>query len=486
MTPLATDGPPSWELVIGLEVHCQLATASKIFCGCATSFGAAPNLHTCPVCLGLPGALPVLNGHAVTLAARAALALGCTVHPHSVFARKNYFYPDLPKGYQITQFDQPIATDGRVVIGTTPVGVPHAIRIHRVHLEEDAGKSVHDRFAGATAIDCNRAGTPLIEIVSEPDLRSAQEAGRYLRQLKQLLEYTEVSDANMEEGSLRVDVNISIRAFGAVALGTKAEIKNLNAFSSVERAIEVEFARQRARLESGGQVEQQTLLYDEQRHTLRPARSKEGSHDYRYFPEPDLPPVVLTERWIQLQRDSLPELPAARHARFVEVLALNAADAEQLTASTALAEYFELLVADSGDARSAAKWVLGPVLASVNAAGFTLARHPVSPKRLAALMHLEANGAVSNTAARQLFILMQEDSLDPMTLARREGLLQVRDDGALLAWIDQVFSEFPVETARFLAGDTRLQGVLVGQVMKKSGGAADPRKVNQLLAARVG
>lgn len=478
-----TSSAVDWELVIGLEVHCQLKTRSKIFCGCATSFGAAPNTNTCPVCLGLPGALPVLNGHAVELATRAALALGCTLHETSVFARKNYFYPDLPKGYQISQFDQPLATGGTIVVDDT-VDPPRAIRVHRVHMEEDAGKSVHDRFRDATAIDLNRAGTPLIEIVSEPEIHSAADAVIYLRRLKQILEYTEVSDANMEEGSLRVDVNISIRPRGVDTLGTKTEVKNLNSFSSAERAVEVEFARQRTLLDSGGRVEQQTLRYDEKRNQVRSARSKEGSHDYRYFPEPDLPPLRLTDAFVQVQREALPELPAAKRDRFAAQYGLHAADIDQLIVYRALADRFEAVALASGDARRAANWMLGPVLAAVNASGGMRLEHSVNPARLGALIRLEAQGDISNTAARQIFTLMQQESTEPLAIAARDGLLKVTDDSALVAWIDEVFAESPTEAARFMAGERKLQGVLVGQVMKKSKGSADPKKVNQLLAAR--
>ncbi len=472
-----------WELVIGLEVHCQLKTRSKIFCGCATSFGEAPNTNTCPVCLGLPGALPVLNAHAVELATRASLALGCAVHNTSIFARKNYFYPDLPKGYQISQFDQPIATGGTIVVDDT-VTPPRAIRVHRVHMEEDAGKSVHDRFRDATAIDLNRAGTPLIEIVSEPEIHSAADAVSYLRRLKQILEYTEVSDANMEEGSLRVDVNISIRPRGQTTLGTKTEVKNLNSFSSAERAVEVEFARQRDILESGGRVEQQTLLYDEKRNQVRSARSKEGSHDYRYFPEPDLPPLVLTDVFVQRQHEALPELPAAKRDRFAAQYGLGAADIDQLIVNRMLADRFEAVAASSGDARRAANWMLGPVLAAVKASGGSLLEHAVDPARLGALIKLEAQGDMSNTAARQIFTMMEREPSEPLAIATRDGLLKVSDDSALVAWIDEVFAESPTEAARFMAGEQKLQGVLVGMVMKKSKGAADPKKVNQLLAAR--
>lgn len=475
-----------WELVIGLEVHCQLKTRSKIFCGCATSFGEAPNTNTCPVCLGLPGALPVLNAHAVELATRASLALRCTVHNTSVFARKNYFYPDLPKGYQISQFDRPLATSGHIVVGGLPDGTPRVIRVHRVHMEEDAGKSVHDRFADVSAIDLNRAGTPLVEIVSEPDIRSAAEAVAYARRLKQILEYADVSDANMEEGSLRVDVNISVRRVGASALGTKIEIKNLNSFSAIERAVEIEFARQCRVLTDGGVIEQQTMLYDDKRNQVRPARSKEGSHDYRYFPDPDLPPLRLSAAFIAQQADTLPELPPARRARFAAQFGLNENEVEQLLATRELADRFEAVASASGDAKRAANWMLGPVLASVNASGLALDAHPVSVERLGALIRLESSGDVSNTAARQLFAMLEQQDGEPQDLARTAGLLQVRDDSALVGWIDEVLAENPAEATRFAGGEKKLQGVLVGLVMKKSKGAADPKKVNQLLAARGG
>ena len=474
-----------YELVVGLEVHCQLATTTKIFCGCRTSFGEAPNSNTCPVCLGLPGALPVLNAQAVRLATRAALALGCQVHGTSTFARKNYFYPDLPKGYQISQFDQPLATAGAIPVGGDREA-HRTIGITRVHLEEDAGKSVHDRFHGWTAIDLNRAGTPLIEIVSEPDVRSAQEAGQYLRELKQILEYTGVSDANMEEGSLRVDVNISVRRFGATTLGTRTEVKNLNTFSGVERAIEIEFARQCAVRDAGQDIVQQTMLWDGIRQIIRPARSKEDSHDYRYFPDPDLLPLVLTESFVTAQRVALPELPRARRDRFESAFDVTVAESEQLTASAELADYFEQVMVASADAKRAANWVLGAVLAALNARGGVITQPPVSAEQLGRLIQLEASGAVSNTAARQLFALLLDETGDPRTLAEREGLLKVSDDRALNAWIDAAFEAMPLEGQRFLAGETKLQGVLVGAVMRASNGAADPRRLSQLLASRLG
>ena len=474
-----------FELVVGLEVHCQLKTASKIFCGCSTAFGGEPNSNTCPTCMGLPGSLPVLNAHAVQLATRAAIALECTVHVTSVFARKNYFYPDLPKGYQISQFDQPLATAGGITVPSS-LGGHTRIGITRVHMEEDAGKSVHDRFSGYTAIDLNRTGTPLIEIVSEPDIRSGSDAGRYLRALKQILEYTEVSDANMEEGSLRVDVNISARPRGTTALGTKTEIKNLNTFSGVERAIDLEFARQCEVLSGNGEIIQQTMLWDGARNEIRPARVKEGSHDYRYFPDPDLPPLVLDQHFIDAQRSALPELPQVRRERMLDAHQLTPVEAEQLTASRGLASFFESIAHESADSRRAANWVLGALTASMNTNGFSVDGYPVSPAALGALIRLEAAGVVSNAAARQLLPLLEASpDSDPLALAKQEGLVKVSDDDALVAWIEQALREHPGEAERFIAGERKLQGVLVGVVMKLSGGSADPRKVNQLLAARV-
>ncbi len=480
---VVTDG---YEMVIGLEVHCQLKTRTKLFSAASASFGDAPNANTDAVCLGLPGALPVLNREAITLATRASLGLECTVHEVSVFARKHYFYPDLPKGYQISQFDRPLATGGRVVIGTHPDGAQKIIGITRVHVEEDAGKSVHDRFAGFSAIDLNRAGVPLIEIVSEPDLRSSSDAGAYLRELKQILEYTDVSDANMEEGSLRVDVNISARPVGQVELGTRTEIKNLNSFSGVERSIEIEFARQCGVLRDGGVIEQRTMLWDGNKGEVRPARAKEGSHDYRYFPEPDLPPLVLGREWIEQQRDVLSELPADKRTRFASQYGLSRHDVDQLTATVALADRFEAVASASGDAKRAANWMLGVVLAAVKVQGGDVTTHPVGVARLGELIRLEIEGAVSNTAAKQLFAMLETEDAAPRTLAEREGLLQVSDDSALVGWIDEVLQELPAEAARFLAGEKKLQGVLVGAVMKKSKGSADPKKVNALLGERVG
>ncbi len=475
-----------WEMVVGLEVHVQLRTRTKAFCSCSAEFGAPPNVNTCPVCLALPGALPVLNAKAVELATRAALALDCTVNPVSVFARKNYFYPDLPKGYQISQFDKPLATGGHIDIGTRSDGASIRIGVTRVHMEEDAGKSVHDRFDRVSAIDLNRSGVPLVEIVSEPDMRSAEQAGAYLRVLKQLLEYTDVSDVSMEEGSLRVDANISIRRRGETALGTKTELKNLNSFSGVERALKVEFARQVAVVSGGGSIQQQTMMWDERAEEVRPSRTKEGSHDYRYFPEPDLPPLVLAVDWIDHVREELPELPVARSQRYADEYQLNEYDREVLTASPHIADYFEAVARPHGDAKNAANWVMGEVLARLKATKETIGTFRVRPADLAQLLDLVRDGVVSHTAGKQIFARMSETGDPPAQIAERDGLLQVGDDAQLIGWLDEVIAEMPDEAARLRAGEKRLTGVLIGAAMRKSGGRADPRKLNQLLNARLG
>ena len=383
----------SWETVIGLEVHVQLRTRTKMFCACRTSFGDPPNTNVCPVCLGLPGALPVPNAEAVRLGAAAALALGCTVHHTSVFARKNYFYPDLPKGYQISQFDQPLATGGRVAFESPERGRIQA-GITRLHLEEDAGKLVHDRYPGKTAVDLNRAGVPLAEIVSEPDLRSPGEARAYLTTLRQILVYAGASECSMEQGSLRVDANISIRRPGDSKLGTKAEVKNLNSFANVERALEAERARQIGLLESGGRVAQVTLLFNAGTGQVKQLRSKEESHDYRYFPDPDLPPLVLDEAWVSERRESLPELPEARRSRLEMALGIPAYDARVLTSEVPLADYFESVVAEGVDPKTAANWVMGDVIATFNETGaFPVPAEPArESRRPGARRHAESPG----------------------------------------------------------------------------------------------
>ncbi|MCU0626145.1 MAG: Asp-tRNA(Asn)/Glu-tRNA(Gln) amidotransferase subunit GatB [Gemmatimonadaceae bacterium] len=481
-TPIADDVTAGFEMVVGLEVHVQLKTASKAFDGASADYGAPPNANTEPLCLALPGTLPVLNARAVELAVRAALALDCTVHGTSIFARKHYFYPDLPKGYQISQHDRPLATDGRLHIGAHADGTPAWVGITRVHMEEDAGKSIHDRYPGVTAVDLNRCGVPLIEIVSEPDMRSPEEAGAYLRTLKQVLEYLDVSDCNMEEGSLRVDANVSARRPGA-PLGTKCEVKNMNSFSGVERALATEFRRQCELLAAGGTVQQQTLLWDGAKGEVRPARSKEGSSDYRYFPEPDLPPLVISADELARHRAALPELPAARKARYA-AMGLGDYDVQELTADPVTGPWFERLAAAHGDAKAAANWVTGEVRASLKERGTTIDAFALAPERLATLLDLVRDGTVSSTAARTVYARLLESGDDARVIAERDGLLQVRDDDALARWVDEVLAENPAEAQRYLGGEKKLQGVLVGLVMKKSQGRADPRRINQLLSTR--
>ncbi len=470
----------TWETVIGLEVHVQLLTRTKMFCGCSTRFGDAPNTNVCPVCLGLPGALPVPNEQAIRLATRAALALGCTVHEASVFARKNYFYPDLPKGYQISQFDQPLATAGGISIESPERG--HiTIGVTRLHVEEDAGKSLHDRLPGKTAVDLNRACTPLAEIVSEPDMRSPGEARAYLTKLKQLLLYCEVSDCNMEEGSLRVDANISIRRPGDPKLGTKTEVKNMNSFANVERALIVERDRQVAIVEAGGRVEQVTLLFNAGTGEVRQMRSKEESHDYRYFPDPDLPPLVLTRLWIEQQKAALPELPDDKRERFMGVLGLPPYDAGVLAAERDVADYFESVVAAGVEPKTASNWVINDAIRGYNETG----SFAVLPSRLAALIGLVKDGVVSNQAAKRVFPEMLGSSDDPKVIAERLGLVQVGDSDALGQWIDEVLAANPKEVERYKGGETKLLGFLQGQVMKKSGGKADPKKVGPMLQEKL-
>ena len=470
-----------WEAVVGLEVHVQLRTRSKMFCGCRTSFGDPPNTNVCPVCLGLPGALPVPNAEAIRLAARAAMALGCTVHERSVFARKNYFYPDLPKGYQISQFDRPLATGGAVAFESAERGRIE-VGITRLHVEEDAGKLLHDRFPARTAIDLNRAGIPLAEIVSEPDLRSPAEARAYLTILRQILIYAGVSECSMEQGSLRVDANLSIRPAGESRLGTKTEVKNMNSFANVERALEAERARQVALVEGGGRVHQVTLLFNAGTGQVKPIRSKEESHDYRYFADPDLPPLVLPPDWIAEQRTLLPELPEARRSRLETSLGIPAYDARVITSEAPLADYFEAVVAAGVEPKTAANWVMGDVMTSFNEAG----AFPLTPARLAALVALVRDGVVSHQAAKRIYAEMaQSPNGDPRSVAERLGLVQVRDQGALAGWVDDVLAAHPAEVTRFRGGESKLMGFFVGQVMKRSKGTADPKAVQPVLEERL-
>jgi len=471
----------AWETVIGLEVHVQLRTRTKMFCADRTTFGDPPNTNVCPVCLGLPGALPVPNAEAIRLGTRAALALGCTVHQTSVFARKNYFYPDLPKGYQISQFDKPLATGGSVHFDSTDRGRLR-VGITRLHLEEDAGKLLHDRFPGKTAVDLNRAGIPLAEIVSEPDLRSPAEARAYLATLRQILVYAGVSDCSMEQGSLRVDANISIRRPGDSRLGTKTEVKNMNSFANVERALEAERARQITLLESGQRVDQVTLLFNAGTGQVKPIRSKEESHDYRYFPDPDLPPLVLLPAWIDEQRAALPELPEAKRARLETEYALPAYDAGVITSEPELARFFESVVRAGVDPKTAANWMMGEVMTTYNERG----AFPVSPERLARLIALVRDGGLSHQAAKRVYAeLALAPSEDPAAVAERLGLTQVSDESALTSWVDEVLAAHPGEVSRFRSGESKLMAFFVGQVMKRSKGKADPKGVQPLLQQRL-
>lgn len=479
-----TNWEEKYEMVVGLEVHVQLKTQSKAFCGCSADFGAPPNVNTCPVCLALPGALPVINAQAVRLAVRAAIALDCTVNLTSVFARKNYFYPDLPKGYQISQYDQPLAVQGKLKVRMPDANEPHTVAITRLHMEEDAGKSIHDRFPGKTAIDLNRAGVPLIEIVSEPDMRSAAEAGAYLRTLRRVLEYADVSDVSMEQGSLRVDANVSARLHGESELGTKSEVKNMNSFSAVERALQSEFERQCALLDRGESVRQETMLWDAAHGTVRPSRSKEESHDYRYFPDPDLPPLILDPDYVQRLRHTLPELPDALLARFETKFHLTERELDVLTANPQLAGYYEGVARGSKDPKLAANWVMGEVSAALNDRGISITQFPIHATQLADLLDMIQQGKLSNTAAKAVFANMLESGKSAPIVAAELGVVQVGDDAQIEKWIDEVMAELPTEAARFRAGEKKLTGVLVGAVMKKSHGRADPRRVNEVLAAR--
>ncbi len=473
----------SWESVIGLEVHMQLRTSEKLFCADSVRFGAPPNSQVCPVCLGLPGALPVLNQEAVDLAVTAALGLGCEVHALSVFARKSYFYPDLPKGYQITQFEEPLATRGSLAQGEGAASRP--IRIRRLHLEEDAGKSVHDRFPEGTAVDLNRAGVPLVEIVTEPDLRSPAEARAFLRGLKRTLEYLEVSDCNMEEGSLRVDANLSLRAGGSTELGVKAEVKNLNSFSAVEKALERAAQRQEAALARGEAVIQETLLWDEREGTLRSMRSKEESHDYRYFPDPDLPPLWIEAERVRSAGDALPELPLERKRRFVREHALPEADAEILTSSRSLADYFEEIASRLGNAKVAAKWARGPLLKQANRVRRDLAALGPAPAHVAELIGLVEDGTLSGPMGGTVLERMVDSGRGALEIVESEGLRQVRDARELEAWIDGVLAESPEEVERYRLGEAKLLGYFIGRVMQRSAGRADPKAAGELLKERI-
>ena len=472
-----------YETVIGLEVHAQLQTQSKLFCGCGTVFGRAPNTQTCPVCLGLPGALPVVNRTAVEMAVRTGLALNCAIRTPNRFARKHYFYPDLPKGYQISQYEAPICEYGTldVTVGATA----KRIRIRRAHLEEDAGKNVHEGGEGSR-VDLNRAGTPLLEIVTEPDMRSSDEVVAYLKGLRDVLVYLGVCDGNMEQGSLRCEPNVSLRPVGRQEFGTKVELKNINSFKFVKEAIEYEVKRQTKVLSEGGTVHQETRLWDTDRGMTATMRSKEEAHDYRYFPDPDLAPVEIPAAWIAEIRRTLPELPAARVKRFVADFGLPEYDAGVLTSSKGVADYFESCVALFPQPKTVSHWVMGELLRELNTSGTDVAASPVTPERLVSLLKLVEAGTVSLKVARDLFPEFYASGKPAEQLVQEKGLTQVSDEGALGALIDEALAQHPAQVAQFKEGKQQVVGFLVGQVMKASGGKANPGKVNELLKKKLG
>ena len=484
---VAGDVRIQYEAVIGLEVHVQLLTKSKIFCSCSTRFGDPPNSNTCPVCLGLPGALPVLNREAVTMAMKAALALNCSINPRSRFARKNYFYPDLPKGYQISQYDEPLSANGWIEIEVN--GARQRIGITRVHLEEDAGKSLHEGFADSgekSYIDLNRTGVPLIEVVSEPDLRTPDEAYDYLTRLKTVMLYLEVSDCNMEEGSLRVDANVSVRPAGAREFGTKVEVKNLNSFRFLQKALAYEIDRLIEVIETGGEIVQETRLFDSREGRTYGMRTKEYAHDYRYFPEPDLLPLVITEEWKEEVRRSLPELPEARQQRFVQEYALPEHDAAQLTSSKLLADYYERVARASGEAKLSANWVLSELAFLLKEAGKEIEQSPVPAEHLAELLGLVKQGTISGKMGKDILTEMFASGKPAREVMAAKGLEQISDAGKIVAVVREIMAANPKQVEQYRGGKTATFGWFVGQVMKATRGQANPQLVQEILKKELG
>ena len=472
-----------FEVVIGLEVHAQLKTKTKIFCSCSTAFGAPPNTHTCPVCLGMPGVLPVLNKKVVEYALRMALATGCKIESESRFARKNYFYPDLPKGYQISQYELPIARHGHVDVAVN--GDRHRIGITRIHMEEDAGKLNHDTGRPVSMVDFNRTGVPLIEIVSEPDIRSAEAAGAYLRQLRSIVRYLDICDGNLEEGSFRCDANVSIRPKGSDTFGTRTEIKNLNSFKHVEKALQYEINRQKETLADGGTVVQETRLWDPDKNRTDSMRGKEEAHDYRYFPDPDLLPLVIDEDWIETVRKNLPELPAEKKMRFVAEHGLPSYDAGVLTSDRDLAEYFENCLQGFNQPKPVSNWIMGSLLGLLNAAGKSIDQSPISAPHLAQLLKLIDDGTISGKIAKTVFDEMARSGKPPRQIVEEKGLVQITDTDAIDDVVAKVISSNPNEVEAYKNGKTKLLGFFVGQVMKETRGKANPKMVNEILKKKL-
>jgi aspartyl-tRNA(Asn)/glutamyl-tRNA(Gln) amidotransferase subunit B len=473
-----------YEAVIGLEVHAQLLTESKIFCGCRTRFGADPNSQTCPVCLGLPGVLPVLNRRVVEMGIKAGLATHCAIAPCARFARKNYFYPDLPKGYQISMYELPLCEKGYLEIAVD--GTLKRVGLTRIHMEEDAGKNVHGGTGDTSRVDLNRAGVPLLEIVGEPDIRSSDEAVAYLKKLREILIYTGVSDADMEKGNFRCDANVSLRPAGESRLGTKAEVKNMNSFRFVKRALEYEIERQGRLLSEGKRVVQETRLFDPKEGVTVSMRSKEEAHDYRYFPEPDLVPLQVDPAWIDEIRKTLPELPEAKRERFVREYAIPEYDAVVLTGSQALADFFEETVRIGAPPKSVSNWMMGDLLRELKAEGKEIEETPLRPEQLARMVRMIDEGTISGKIAKTVFEEIYRSGKDPEAIVREKGLVQVSDESALAGIIDQVMTANPKEVEGFRAGKEKLFGFFVGQVMKASQGKANPAKVNELLKRKLG
>lgn len=476
-----------YEAVIGLEIHCELKTKTKIFCGCATGFGAEQNTHVCPVCLGLPGVLPTVNKRVVEFGIKAGLATNCTINKYSKFDRKNYYYPDLPKNWQTSQYDLPIAEHGWVDIDVD--GEKKRIRLTRIHMEEDAGKLVHSgttiKDSASSNVDYNRTGVPLLEIVSEPDLRSAEEARAYMEKIKAIMEYIDVSNCRMEEGNLRADINVSLRPAGTKELGTRTEMKNINSFKNLEDAINYEIERQEEVLEDGGHVIQETRTFDPARGITLSMRSKENAHDYRYMPEPDLPPIVTSEETIEKYRSELPELPDARRARLEKDYGLSTYDAGIITSSRAMAEYFDAVVATGADPKLAANWIMGDLAKNLNEDGLDIAKSPVSAERLGKMIGLIMKDTISGKIAKKVFKEMWTNPDEPEKIVKDKGLVQITDTGAIEAAVDAVIAANPKAVAEYKGGKKKAIGALVGQVMKATRGKANPQMVNKMLAEKL-